>query len=323
MIETLSLPPDQAGISNAAQMLRAGQLVAFPTETVYGLGADARSDIAVANIYKAKGRPSFNPLIVHVASLEAATKFVDFPPEFMRLAKIFWPGALTLVAPVKQNSGISDLVTAGLPSLAVRVPTHPLAIRLLEVFSGPIAAPSANPSGQISPTTTAHVLDGLSGKIAAVLDGGACEVGLESTIIGIAGENSDIVLLRPGGLSKSVIEDAIGNKIDASPAEKIVAPGQLTSHYAPISNLRMNVDNPSANEAYLAFGNGLELSNCLDLSPSRDLDEAASNLFAHLRKLDVLACQKRLQGIAVAKVPSVGLGLAINDRLNRASAPRS
>jgi L-threonylcarbamoyladenylate synthase len=202
------LAPDASGIVRAAELLRAGLLVAFPTETVYGLGADARNGRAVAGIFDAKGRPRFNPLIVHVTGLEEAARLIDLPELAQRLATAFWPGPLTLVAPVRENSGIADLVTAGLPTLAVRVPAHALARELLEAFGGPVAAPSANPSGQVSPTTVAHVMDTLGGRIAAVLDGGACPVGLESTIIGF--ERDRAVLLRPGGLAIEAIEHALG-----------------------------------------------------------------------------------------------------------------
>jgi len=320
MIETLKLSSDDAGIAQAAALLQRGELVAFPTETVYGLGADARNGRAVAAIYEAKGRPSFNPLIVHVASLEAAEALVELPLVLRDLAQAFWAGPLTLLAPARPDCGLSELVSAGLPRIAVRVPANPLAVALLEAVGAPIAAPSANPSGQISPTTAAHVLCGLTGKISAVLDGGACSVGLESTILGAT--DGIPVLLRPGGLPVEIIEQAVGQKV-ASPARgTIEAPGQLNSHYAPHAFLRLHAENPCKDEAYLAFGNGLDRPNSIDLSPSQNLVEAAANLFAHLRTLDELVERRQLSGIAVAPIPDTGLGLAINDRLHRAAAPR-
>lgn len=320
MSVTQLLQPDGRGIQDAAQLLRDGQLVAFPTETVYGLGADACNGQAVAGIYEAKGRPSFNPLIVHVGSLEEASALVELPVVLHDLAQAFWPGPLTLVAPLRSGTGLSELVSAGLPTVAVRVPANPLAKALIEAFGGPVAAPSANISGQISPTRAAHVMSGLNGRIGAVLDGGPCDVGLESTIIGSSGEA--VVLLRPGGLPREVIEDAIGLVLQSPEDGHIQAPGQLTSHYAPNAGLRLNVDVPLEGEAYLAFGNGSGFGNCLDLSASGDLREAAANLFSHLRALDEMVHVEGLVGIAAAPVPDFGLGLAINDRLTRAAAER-
>lgn len=320
MIDTQTLTPDATGIGHAAQLLKDGALVAFPTETVYGLGADARNGKAVAAIFEAKGRPSFNPLIVHVASIEEAKSLVELPFVLERLARVFWPGPLTLVAPVKEGSGLSELVSAGLPTVAVRVPNHPLAKSLLEAFGGPVAAPSANVSGSISPTTVRHVLDGLAGQITAVVDGGRCSVGLESTIIGARGDQA--VLLRLGGLPPEVIEAAAGGQLGKPEAGKIEAPGQLLSHYAPSTSLRLNAEYPDDEEVYLAFGNGKDVANSLDLSPSRDMREAAANLFAHLHDLDELAKTNGLRGISAAPVPEIGLGLAINDRLKRAATPR-
>jgi len=321
MAKTRVLQPDSNGIGEAVQLLHDGALVAFPTETVYGLGADARNGEAVAGIFAAKGRPSFNPLIVHVASLDAAEELVELPPELRNLGLAFWPGAITLVAPLRPASGLSDLVSAGLPTIAVRVPSHPLALSILEIFGGPVAAPSANPSGQISPTTSDHVMDGLNGKIAAVVNGGACAVGLESTIVGYGANGA--VLLRPGGVPSEAIEAALGQPLLPATPDKIEAPGQMLSHYAPSSQLRMNADAPTGSEAYLAFGNSEGLPNCLDLSKSGDLREAASNLFAHLRDLDAMVTAQNLTGIAACPIPETGLGLAINDRLNRASAPKT
>ncbi len=308
------LHADRAGLLAGAKILRQGGLLAFPTETVYGLGADARNGQAVARIYAAKGRPSFNPLIVHVADIAAARALCVFSPDAEALADAFWPGALTLVLPLRAEAGISALVTAGLPTLAVRVPDHPLAQALLGAFGGPVAAPSANLSGRISPTTAAHVLAGLGGgRIDAVLDGGACPVGLESTIIGCDGAP---VLLRAGGLPIEVIEAALGQKLQR-PADPAVpnAPGQLASHYAPKGQLRLNAAGPLPGEVMLGFG---PVEAALNLSRTRDLAEAAANLFGHLHQLDALGATH----IAVSPIPDHGLGAAINDRLQRAAAPR-
>jgi len=314
------LAPDVAGIARAAELLREGRLVAFPTETVYGLGADARNGRAVAGIFEAKGRPRFNPLIVHVTGLEAAVRLIDLPEMALRLARAFWPGPLTLVAPVRADADIAELVTAGLPTLAVRVPAHPLARALLEEFGGPVAAPSANPSGQISPTTAAHVVEALGGAIAAILDGGACPVGLESTILGFDGERT--LLLRPGGLAVEEIEQTLGHEIGRDPGDAITSPGQLASHYAPGAGLRLDASRPEPGEAWLGFGLDPEgvAGPSLNLSPDGRLIEAAANLFAHLRALDAMLGGRGT--IAVAPVPERGLGLAINDRLARAAAPR-
>lgn len=320
MQETEILAPDRPGIARAADLLRSGALVAFPTETVYGLGADARNGRAVAGIFEAKGRPRFNPLIVHVTGLAAAERLVDLPGSARRLAAAFWPGPLTLVAPVRADSGIAGLVAAGLSTLAVRVPAHPLARALLTGFDGPVAAPSANRSGQVSPTTAAHVVQGLGGRIAAVLDGGACPVGLESTILGFDGERP--VLLRPGGLAVEAIEQALGRPVASGQGGAITAPGQLASHYAPNARLRLNALRPEPGEGWLGFGpdpDGVS-GPALNLSPGGDLAEAAANLFAHLRALD--AALSDGGAIAAAPVPDHGLGRAINDRLARAAAPR-
>ncbi len=320
METTEVLAPDAAGIARAAGLLRAGRLVAFPTETVYGLGADAGSGRAVAGIFAAKDRPRFNPLIVHVTGLAFAEKLVDLPAPARRLAEAFWPGPLTLVAPLRPGAGVAELVTAGLPTLAVRVPAHPLARDLLAAFGGPVAAPSANPSGQVSPTTPEHVVAALEGRIAAVLDGGPCQVGLESTIVGFEGERA--VLLRPGGLPVEALEETLGAPVGAAEGGAITSPGQLASHYAPGARLRLNAARPEPGEAWLGFGpdpEGLD-GPALNLSPAGDLAEAAANLFAHLRALD--ARLGGSGGIAVAPVPDHGLGRAINDRLARAAAPR-
>ncbi|MDH3667295.1 MAG: L-threonylcarbamoyladenylate synthase [Paracoccaceae bacterium] len=318
--DTERLADDAAGVARAAELLRAGRLVAFPTETVYGLGADARNGRAVAGIFEAKGRPRFNPLIVHVSDSAAAERLVDLPEGALELARAFWPGPLTLVAPMKPGSGIADLVTAGLPTLAVRVPAHPLAQRVLAAFGGPVAAPSANPSGQVSPTTADHVLGALRGRIDAILDGGPCPVGLESTIIGFDGGAP--VLLRPGGVAVEHIEAMLGCAVRSEPGEGISAPGQLASHYAPAARLRLNAVSPVPGEAWLGFGPdpaGIE-GPALNLSPTGDLAEAAANLFAYLRALDAEQPQDGI--IATAPVPDHGLGRAINDRLARAAAAR-
>jgi len=312
-ITTQRLTPDSAGIAQAIAHWRAGALTAFPTETVYGLGADARNDDAVAQIYAAKGRPSFNPLIVHVADLDQAKAFCAFDAQAVQLAARFWPGPLTLVLPLKPASGISKLVTAGLPSLAVRVPAHPLARTLLAAFGGPIAAPSANPSGRVSPTTADHVMAGLDGKIAAVMDGGPCDVGVESTIVRCIGQPA---LLRAGGVSSESIAQVIGQELQC-PTDPAVpqAPGQLASHYAPKGRVRLNVTEPMPDEYLLGFG---PVEAAVHLSPSGDVVEAAARLFAALHELDALDATK----IAVSPIPDAGVGRAINDRLRRAAAPR-
>lgn len=308
------LPPDQTGLARAAQMLRDGGLVAFPTETVYGLGGDARQDRAVAGIFAAKGRPRFNPLIVHVPDLDMAETFARFPPQARDLAQAFWPGPLTLVLPLRAGAGLSDLVTADLATVAIRIPAHPVAQALLCAFGGPLAAPSANPSGRVSPTRASHVLDGLDGRIAAVLDGGACAVGVESTILGFEGGPT---LLRPGGLPVEALEAALGARLLAHDAKAINAPGQLASHYAPAAPVRLGVTTAAPGEVLVGFG---AVTGPLTLSASGDLIEAAANLFETLRRADTLAGPGGR--IAFAPVPETGLGRAINDRLRRAAAPR-
>lgn len=313
-MKTEILRPDRPGISRAADLLRAGQLVAFPTETVYGLGADARNDSAVARIFEAKDRPQFNPLIIHVSDMNAALKFAEFNETAERLAATFWPGPMTLVLPLNADAGISPLVSAGLDTIALRIPAHPLAQKLLTRFDGPVAAPSANPSGKISPTTADHVVSGLNRRIAAVLDGGPCEVGLESTIIGFDPEPT---LLRPGGLPVEAIEQCLGQPLaEPTHSETPTAPGQLASHYAPNAAIRLNVKSANPDETLLGFG-ALECD--LNLSAGGDLVEAAANLFHALRELDAQGVRK----IAVSPIPDHGLGRAINDRLKRAAAPRT
>ncbi len=311
--DTQILGPSDADLRRAAEILAAGGLVSFPTETVYGLGADARQGEAVASIFTAKNRPSFNPLIVHVASLDKASLYTKLDGNALRLAQTFWPGPLTLVLPLRDAHGLSDLVTAGLPSVGLRVPDHPIAKGILTELDGPIAAPSANPSGRISPTTARHVLAGLSGKIDAVVDGGPCAVGLESTIVGFDAEGP--VLLRPGGLPAEAIEAALSTPLKRWQAGgDITAPGQLTSHYAPNAPMRLNAEKARPGEVYLGFG---DRDGDLNLSRSGDLTEAAARLFGALHQLDA---QKK--PIAVAPIPNTGLGQAINDRLSRAAAPR-
>lgn len=312
-LSTTLYTPDAQGIFRCAETLSAGGLVALPTETVYGLGADARNDTAVARIFEAKGRPRFNPLIVHVASAQVAQRYVHWSDTAQKLADAFWPGALTLVLPIRDDAGLSPLVTAELPTLAIRVPAHPVAQALLAAFDGPVAAPSANPSGKISPTTTQHVIDGLSGRIEAILDGGPCPVGVESTIVGLSGTPT---LLRPGGVASEDIESVLGAPlIQRNQHDPLTAPGQMLSHYAPGASVRLNATTIEPNELLLGFGP----VNCtLNLSESGNLVEAAANLFHHLHALDAMAPK----GIAVSPIPMTGLGAAINDRLSRAAAPR-
>lgn len=313
---TERLRPTDTGLARAVELLHAGETVAFPTETVYGLGADATNGRAVASIFQAKGRPSFNPLIVHVPNQADAERLIEMPDNARKLAVAFWPGPLTLVAPIRPKSGIADLVMAGLPTLAVRVPEHPLARRLLTATARPVAAPSANPSGQVSPTTAAHVLAGLEGRIGAVLDDGPCSVGLESTIIGIDGEEA--VLLRPGGLPIEGAEKVLGRPLRLHDGSIISAPGQLTSHYAPNASIRLDAVDARDGEIWLGFG--AIGPRDVSLSSSGDLREAAATLFAWLRDLD--ANRGSSHTIAIAPVPDTDLGRAINDRLRRAAAPR-
>jgi len=318
---TALISPDSAGIARATVLLRSGGTVAFPTETVYGLGADAASDEAVAGIFKAKDRPRFNPLIVHVADRAAMDSLVEIPPYAAPFLALL-PGPLSLVLPRRANAQVSALVTAGLDTLAIRMPAHPVARALLAAFGGPLAAPSANPSGKVSATTPAHVMAGLAGRIDAVLDGGGCAVGLESTIIGF--DEQGWLLLRPGGVEVEVLEALSGQKMRHPLGAKISAPGQLASHYAPEAQIRLNAVAPAADEAWLGFGTDPDAvpEARLNLSPSCDLTHAAAALFGHLREIDALAQNAGLRRIAVAVIPETGLGLAINDRLRRAAAPR-
>lgn len=309
----MTLATDSA-IDEAAAALGAGGLVAFPTETVYGLGADATSDVAVARVFEAKGRPSFNPLIAHVPDLAAAERLVAFTDPARRLARAFWPGPLTLVLERTADCPVSLLASAGLDTLAVRVPDHPLALALLRAFGRPVVAPSANPSGQLSPTAAAHVLDALGDRVAVILDGGPCRVGVESTVVDLSGGHA--VLLRPGGVPAEALEPVLGPL--AAPGDgPLRSPGQLESHYAPRLPVRLEATEARPGEALLAFGPAAPGE--LNLSPSGDLVEAAANLFGFLRRLD----RKGVTGIAVMRIPEHGLGRAINDRLRRAAAPRT
>lgn len=315
--KTELLSPDPAGIARAAELLSVGQLVALPTETVYGLAGDATSDMACARIFEAKGRPRFNPLIVHLPSLDQVAQ-IAIPNDTARaLAAAFWPGPMTLVLPLRGGHGLSPLVTAGLDTVAIRLPAHPLMRGVLDRFGGPIAAPSANPSGRISPTTADHVLNGLTGRIAAVLNGGPCGVGLESTIL--APTKTDTRLLREGGLPREAIEPLTGPLItDATPG-KIQAPGQLSSHYAPRAQLRLNSPLTDPAAIRVSFG---PCAADLSLSATGDLTEAAAKLFSTLHAADALARARDAAEIHIAPIPVKGLGRAINDRLTRAAAPR-
>lgn len=304
----------EADIERAAAILRAGGLVAFATETVYGLGADATNGKAVAKVFEAKGRPSFNPLIVHLSDPAEVARYAAPMPGADRLAAAFWPGPLTLVLPVRDDAGLSGLVTAGLPTVALRVPAHPGARKLLDAFGGPVAAPSANRSGRISATTADHVLAGLDGRIDAVVDMGACDVGLESTIVSLTGDAP--VLARAGGLPVEAIEACLGRElVHVTSPDRVVSPGQLLSHYAPKAPVRLNAVAAGSNEVLLGFG-PVE-GAALNLSAAGDLHEAAANLFAHLHALDAMVEGRT---IAVSPVPENGLGRAINDRLKRAAA---
>jgi len=312
-VTTRIFASDAADLAQAAQVLAQGGLVAFPTETVYGLGVDARNNDAVARLYAAKGRPSFNPLIVHAASLDAAEDYVVFDDTARALAKAFWPGALTLVLPIRADAGISLLVTAGLDTLAVRVPDHRLASALLAAFGGPVAAPSANLSGQVSPTKFAHVADHMTGLIDGIVDGGDCAVGLESTIVATLPVPT---LLRAGGLPVEAIEAALGYDLArAGDSAAPTSPGQLASHYAPKGTVRLNADAAQDGETLLGFG---PMDATINLSPSGDLVEAAAGLFDALHQLNEMGADR----IAVSPIPDHGLGRAINDRLRRAAAPR-
>lgn len=322
------VPANDAEIARAASELTSGRLVAFPTETVYGLGADATNGRAVAQIFEAKGRPRFNPLIVHVADQAAAERIGQFTSRARRLAEAFWPGPLTLVLPRRSEAGISDLVTAGLDTIAVRVPSHPVARALLAAAGIPVAAPSANVSGHVSPTTAEHVDADLGDKVALILNAGPTEHGLESTIVDATGDR--IVMLRPGAVIREAMEAVLGEPIgqesesagsdETRMSGQPRSPGQLASHYAPRARVRLNATDLRPGEVLLAFGTPLPGAEgrSENLSPSGDLVEAAANLFACLRRLDATGAPT----IAVMPIPETGLGEAINDRLRRAAAER-
>ena len=321
------LPDTEAGIGRAAELILAGELVAFGTETVFGLGADATRDRAVAAIFTAKGRPHFNPLICHYPTAKAAFAHVIANDAARVLAEAFWPGPLTMVLPRHIACPVALLAGAGLETLAVRVPALPSALALLRAVGRPVAAPSANRSGEVSPSTAAHVMQGLSGRIAAVLDTGPCRVGLESTVLDLTGPRP--VLLRPGGVAAEAIEvlvGPVGRPIPPTVAEAsrgLRSPGLLVSHYAPRLPVRLDASDVAANEALLAFGEPLPGAGCVfNLSEACDLTEAAARLFTGLRWLDAEGVRAGLSRIAAMPVPAIGLGLAINDRLQRAAAPR-
>jgi len=318
-VPTELLTPNDDAIARAADALRTGRLVAFPTETVYGLGADATNDGAVASIFEAKGRPTFNPLIVHVEDMGEALRYAEIGEVGQKLGTHFWPGGLTLVARRRKDCPLSLLVSAGLDTVALRVPAHSVAQALIAATGRPLAAPSANPSGRLSPTEAQHVMEGLGDAPALtfILDGGPCALGLESTVVGLP-EGDVPTLLRPGAVPRGEIEDVLGAAL-ADPhatgdTEGRSSPGMLASHYAPHASLRLNASERQEGEFLLGFGPG----PCdLNLSPSGDVVEAAANLFAMLRTLDA---QAKGQSIAVSPIPHEGLGEAINDRLARAAA---
>lgn len=312
-------PTTAATVAGAAAHLRAGELVAFPSETVYGLGADATSDRAVARIFEAKGRPRINPLIVHVPDLKVTERYGLVDERARLLAARFWPGPLTMVLPRREDCAISLLCSAGLDSLALRAPAHPVAQSLLRAFDGPIAGPSANASGKISPTQAKHVAQSLGERVSLILDAGPCPIGLESTVLDLSGERP--VLLRPGAVTAEEIRDVLGDlalpdRDDAEGPQR--SPGRLASHYAPEHPLRLEAVDVEAGEALLAFGPAPPsgAKSVLNLSETGDLVEAAANLFAHIRALDAEAVPR----IAVMPIPEQGLGAAINDRLRRAAA---
>jgi L-threonylcarbamoyladenylate synthase len=324
---TRVLAADAEAIETAARCLAAGGLVAFPTETVYGLGADATNGAAIARLYAAKGRPAFNPLIAHVADVDAARRIARLDAAAGKLALAFWPGALTLVLPKAPDCPVAALATAGLDTIAVRVPAHPVARALLFACGKPVVAPSANRSGHVSPTQASHVLTDLRGRVDLILDGGATPIGVESTIVACLGEPT---LMRPGGIARDAIMRVLGSSLadaagGSSPQDDgPLAPGMLASHYAPRARLRLEATHVEPGEALLAFGAALPESAAraaavLNLSPDGDLIEAAANLFSQLRALDA----ENVNSIAVMPVPDEGLGEAINDRLRRAAAPRT
>lgn len=313
------IQPTLTEIGDAARALRQGKLVAFPTETVYGLGGDATSDRAVAAIFAAKGRPSFNPLIVHVPNISEAAQFAELTTKAQTVARRFWPGPLTLVLPRRRDCRISLLATAGLDSVAIRVPAHTIAQTLLMMAGLPLAAPSANPSGRLSPTSAEHVLADLGDKVEYVIDGGPSLVGVESTVLSVLEDRPRI--LRPGAVTAEALAEVLQEPvpIETSAADSAAprSPGQLLSHYAPSLPVRLNAAAVEPGEALLGFGPAAP-KDALNLSPTGDLQEAAANLFSMLRRLD----DPQYRAIAVMPVPETGLGIAINDRLRRAAAPR-
>jgi L-threonylcarbamoyladenylate synthase len=304
------LPADDAAITAAMELLRSGQIVAIPTETVYGLAADASNADAVAKIYAAKGRPDFNPLIVHVADQSAAENLADFSPMAHKLAQAFWPGRHTLVLPLRTDADIAGAVTAGLPTIALRCSAHPVMQALLKKTGLNIAAPSANKSGGISPTRAEHVLAGLGGAVPMILDGGPCSAGLESTIVAVRDNGWQI--LRPGPVTSADIERVLGTSPLAASGDNVEAPGQLASHYAPSKAVRLNAIQPAPGEWHIGFG---AIAGNDNLSASGDLALAAANLFDALHRADASAALS----ISVAPIPHEGIGVAINDRLQRAS----
>jgi L-threonylcarbamoyladenylate synthase len=324
-LTTAILPASEAAVAAAARTLAEGGLVAFPTETVYGLGTDATNADAIARLYQAKGRPAFNPLISHLSDLATARAIGRFNETAVRLAEAFWPGPLTLVLPRAANCAVAELATAGLETIAIRIPSHPVARAILRAFGGPVVAPSANLSGHVSPTTAAHVKADLEGRIDLIVDGGPVAVGVESTIVGCFEEP---MLLRPGGLPREDIERVLGRALvqaltdTMSDCAQPLAPGMLASHYAPRTRVRLNATSVEAGEALLAFGEPApgadSAAAIMNLSPRGDLNEAAAKLFGYLRALDAT----RATAIAVMPVPEEGLGEAINDRLRRAAVGR-
>lgn len=312
----------EGALAQACAVLGDGLPVAIPTETVYGLAADATNPAAITRIYETKGRPRFNPLICHMSDLEMAERYAEFDPISRRLARAFWPGPLTLILPLKPESGIHALATAGLDTVGIRLPKG-FASELIRAFGKPLAAPSANTSGKVSPTSAAHVAGDLGDKLALIIDGGAAPVGVESTIVRV--EDGVIRLLRPGGVAAEEIEKATGLEVIRTdgPAAIIEAPGMLASHYAPGAAVRLNADHVDEDETLIRFGptpvKGIELAKAVfDLSPSGDLAQAAANLFDYLKQADATGAAR----IAVTPIPDHGLGEAINDRLARAAAPR-
>ena len=301
-------------VEAAARALRRGDLVILPTETVYGLAADAADPLAIAKIYAAKGRPQFNPLIAHVLNAEAARRLGSFDNRAERLAEAFWPGPLTLVLKARAENTVCDLARAGLDTIALRAPAHPLARAVIEAFGGAVAAPSANRSGRPSPTTFQDAVAETGAAATAALDGGACRIGLESTVIGLT-DGEAARLLRPGGVTRESIEAVIG-PLRTAEDDARRSPGRMAAHYAPDAPVRLNVTSPEKSEAYLAFGlAGPPIEGALNLSPGEDLNEAAANLFTYLRMAD----RRKPSSIAVAPIPTTGLGEAINDRLARAA----